>query len=115
MKLQCLHADTCLPDYWGGHHLAHICVPVDCNTKITELRNMLHSELNQGAVAGNNPLAMDDSGEDGDKWFKAAHAAINRDVRLAKGSSRVIFPDIPPFDESEFIDCSCAYFVFVDG
>lgn len=26
--LECVHVDTCLPDYWGGHHLAHISVPI---------------------------------------------------------------------------------------
>lgn len=24
MKLHCIHADTCLADYWGGHHLRRV-------------------------------------------------------------------------------------------
>lgn len=80
--LACKHAGTMLPDYWGGHHLAHLQVPVDRGTTITQLRAALHSELNEGAVAGNDRRTRDDSGPDGDAWYKAAHAAIERDVRL---------------------------------
>lgn len=79
--LACQHADTCLPDYWSGHHLAHIQVPVDRDTTITQLRAALHSELSQGAIAGSDRRTRDDS-EDFDNWLKAAHAAIDRDVRL---------------------------------
>lgn len=24
IKLECSHVDTCLPDYWSGHHLPHV-------------------------------------------------------------------------------------------
>jgi hypothetical protein len=27
-KFDIIHADTCLPDYWSGHHLPHVQIPV---------------------------------------------------------------------------------------
>ena len=35
------HADTCLPDYWSGHHLPHISVPVCRSMTAGELRDAL--------------------------------------------------------------------------
>jgi hypothetical protein len=110
ITLSCIHYDTCLPDYFGGHHLAWVCVPVDKRTTFKELRDSLHSELNMGAIGGNEPLTRDDSGDAGDKWFKAAHAAINRDIRPSVKGSRNPFRDLEPADESE--DCVYAYFIF---
>lgn len=79
--LACQHAGTMLPDYWSGHHLAYIQVPVGRDTTITQLRAALHSELNEGAIAGSDRRTRDDA-EEFDDWLKAAHAAIDRDVRL---------------------------------
>jgi len=107
--LNCQHVTTCLPDYWGGHHAAHIQVPVSRDTTMKELRQMLHSELNEGAVAGNDDRTREDSGDDGDAWFKAAHAAINRDVRLAKRGKP--FGYLEPESEDEPV---YAFFVFTD-
>lgn len=112
--LACLHADTCLSDYWGGHHLAHIQVPVHHDTTITELRAALHRELNEGAVMGSDRRTRDDSGEVGDRWYKAAHAAITRDVRL-KHPRKTLRPfrDLEPqTEDSDFT--VYAYFVFED-
>lgn len=112
--LACLHADTCLPDYWSGHHLAHIQVPVDRDTTITQLRAALHSELNQGAVAGSDRRTRDDSGEVGDRWYKAAHAAIDRDVRLKHPRTTLRpFRDLEQQEEDSEITVY-AYFVFQD-
>ena len=58
MKINIYHIDTCLPDFFGGHHKAHLQVPVDCNTSIEDLRSNLLSELYQGAVAGSDIVAM---------------------------------------------------------
>lgn len=113
IKLECNYADTCLPGYWSGHHLAHIQVPVQRETTMAELRRALHDELNQGAVMGSDERSRDDSGEVGDAWYKAAHAAINRGVKLVKGAKR-------PFgnleESSEDADESVyAFFVFADA
>lgn len=77
-----------------------------------ELRELLHSEINQGAIGGNDPLTQDNSGPTGDKWFKEAHAAINRDIKSAKKFGRRPFS----FIGAESDDCEYsvyAYFVFI--
>lgn len=110
--LACQHAGTMLPDYWSGHHLAHIQVPVYRDTTITQLRAALHSELNEGAIAGSDRRTRDDA-EDFDNWLKAAHAAIDRDVRLKHPRTTM-----RPFRhlEAQLDDdySVYAFFVFVD-
>lgn len=110
--LECALADTCLPDYWSGHHKAHISVPVYKGMHLAELKRALHSELNQGAVAGNDERTRDDSGDISDLWYKRAHAAINRLTPAVKGKRR-LFEDL---EEQSDNDCESvyAYFVFVD-
>ena len=113
IKLNIKHCSTCLPCYFGGHHLAWICVPVHDKMTFKELRTNLHSELNQGAIGGSEPLSQDDSGIEGDKWFKAAHAAINRDIKQAIKGNRfpfkgVLGQNLECGDEPEVY----AYFVF---
>lgn len=113
-KLICAHVDICLPDYWSGHHLAHISVPVYNGMKLGELKSVLHSELNEGAVAGNNPLTMDGSGEDGDKWYKKAHAAVNR-ITLVNPKKRKLFTELDVQTEDDYCDSVYAYFVFIES
>ena len=84
-KLKCKHADTCLPCFWGGHHLAHVQIPVYPRMTLKAIKAALHSELNQGAIGGNEPLTQDDSGPEGDAWFRRAHAAVNRIKPAVKG------------------------------
>jgi hypothetical protein len=108
--LNCLHADTCLPDYWSGHHLAHLQITVFNGMTLKEIKQELRNELNQGAISGNEPLSFDDSGIEGDKWFKRAHAAINRIKPSVKGTRRY-FKDLEQCDEDGFESVS-AFFVF---
>lgn len=108
MKLEIHHTDTCLPGYFSGDARPWLCVPVTNRTSCTSLRNDLHSELSQGAIGGNDPITRDDSGLEGDKWFKAAHAAINRCI---KGARR---PFATLEDETEDCESVYAYFVFVE-
>lgn len=111
-KLTCAHADTCLSDYWGGHHLPHIQVPVHRGMRLSELKQALHSELNQGAVAGNDPVTRDDSGPEGDRWYKHAHAAVNR-IRPAQKGKRRLFEDLEEVDtEDDSAPLVYAFFVF---
>ena len=112
--LNCINTDVCLPDYFSGDSRAWICVPIHSKMSFKELRESLHSEINLGAIGGNNLLTRDDSGPDGDKWFKEAHAAINRDIKPAKKFGRRPFP----FIGAESDDCEdsvYAYFVFIQG
>lgn len=114
IKLECCHADTCLPDYWGGHHLAHLQIPVYTGMSLMAIKDALHAELSHGAVMGNEPLSREDSGKAGDQWYKAAHAAVNR-MRPAKKHQRRFFTDIESSENED--DCGgsvYAFFVFVD-
>lgn len=104
MKLECLHADTCLSDYWGGHHLPHVCVPVDRNTTLADLKSALRSEINQGAVAGKYDEADD-------AWHRKAIAAINRITK--KVPRERLFKDIPA-SEDEDGESVYAFFVFTE-
>lgn len=120
MKLNCLHADTCLPDYWGGHHLAHISVPVHRGMTPAALRAVLRDELRMGAVCGSDDIAealgdySDIPDDKRKKVYRAAHAAINRDVRPAKKGTRRLFLDLDPAqDDAE--ETAYAYFVFSES
>lgn len=107
--LECLHADTCLPDYWGGHHLAHVSIPVYRPMTLSDIKRALHSEVSQGAIAGNDPRTCDDSGDVGDAWHFRAHAAINRIKPSTKGQRR-FFTDIAQDGDQDY--SVYAFFVF---
>ena len=62
MRINIYHIDTCTPDYFGGHHKAHLQVPVYCNTSIEDLRRELLNELHQGMIAGSDLVAVALSG-----------------------------------------------------
>lgn len=111
--LECVHVDTCLPDYWSGHHLAHVCIPVYGPMTLKDIKRALHSEINQGAIAGNDKRARDDSGEVGDTWFYRAHAAVNKIKPKTKGQ-RLFFKEIMPIDPDYCGESVYAYFVFRD-
>lgn len=100
MKLICAHADTCLPDYWGGHHLPHIQSSVTNETAIEELRTDLLSELNQDAVMG-------DCSSCTEEWYTAAKNAINA-ITSTKPKP---FTNLENSGEDEEI--VYAYFVFI--
>lgn len=117
MKLECLHADTCLPDYWGGHHLAHVQIPVYRGMTLKALKESIRDELRMGAVCGSDEIASllsDDFVTDekkADKVTRAAYAAVNR-IKPEKKGQRTFFTDIEEAD-----DCSesvYAFFVFME-
>ena len=108
--LECLHVDTCLPDYFGGHHLPWVCIPVCRPMSLADIKSAIRSELNQGAIGGSDERTRDDSGDIGDSWFYRAHAAVNRIKPSTKGKRR-FFKDIS-MPESEDDDSVYAYFVF---
>jgi len=120
VKLECVHADTCLSDYWGGHHLPHVSVPVWRGMTIGQLRDALRSELRQGAVCGSTDdarllsadMVKPDEEKRADALTRAAYAAINRDVKMRKPGARHPFRDL---DEESDEDASMyAFFVFRD-
>lgn len=119
MKITCHHADTCLSDYWTGHHLPHVMVPAYRQT-FASLRNAIISELSHGAVMGSSDDARLLSGDfvgpgeeeekRADKLMRAARAAVRRDVRPAKKGARTVFADISESDGCE--ETVYAFFVF---
>lgn len=106
--LECCHVDTCLPDYWSGHHLPHVQVPVDRRTTFADLRRDLLSELSEGAVMGSDDMAQQLAAwEEG--VYAAAQAAVRR-IKPATKGRRYPFRDLEP--QTENSDSVYAYFVF---
>lgn len=119
MKLEIVHADTCLPDYWSGHHRAHVQIPVTPGMSLTDIREAIRSEIVQGAVAGSDDIAFllsadyvgADREAEADKVTKATYAAINR-MRPARKGQRRFFTDIETGEEHD--DTVYAFFVIVE-
>lgn len=119
MKLECCHADTCLPSYWSGHHRPHIQIPVRKGMLFKDMISALHSELNEGALMGSD--VGDDcwsDSEEGEAWYDAAHAAIDaialNDETKEDAQNEPLFLDL---EEDEDEDCSesvYAFFVFME-
>lgn len=117
MKLTASHADTCLPSFWGGHHLAHIQVIVHKGMTLAELKAELVSELNEGALMGSN--VGDDAwseGPDGEAWYEAALLAVSEITATAgTGDETPLFNNL---EEETEDDDGCesvyAFFVFVE-
>lgn len=113
--LECIHADTCFPDYWGGHHLPHVQVPVWNGMSLAELKKALMSELNEGAVGGSD--APHDYDE---QWYAAACAAVQAieafAVRAIKAKTPAaaenLFPLLIPQGDDDDVPTVYAFFVF---
>ena len=114
--LECIHADTCLPDYWGGHHLAHVQVPVWNGMSLVELKKALMSELNEGAVAGS------DAPHDWDEqWYAAARDAVRAieafavraiEAKTPAAAAENLFPLLIPQCDDDDVPTVYAFFVF---
>lgn len=124
IKFECCHADTCLSDYWSGHPLPHVQIPVYRGMTLKDVKSAIKDELSQGAVAGSTDnarlLSADMVGEDevkqADRVFRAAYAAVNR-MRLAdpRKRKRKLFMDLEEQDENDGCsDSVYAFFVFVE-
>lgn len=123
MNLEIIHVSTCLPDYWSGHHKAHVCVPVWNGITFDELKSSLHSEISQGAVCGSDKISellglsgnfSEDEIETADK---AAHDAVDG-ITLADGANpNHLFGYLDETDETDgvcFDETVYAYFLIVD-
>lgn len=121
ITLHCHHADTCLSDFWSGHHRAHVQIPVYRGMSPRALRDAIYSELWQGAIAGSDKLAdllrsdmvQPEDEKLADAVTRAAYAAVRRDVVPAKKGTRRLFLDLEPDNEGE--ECVYAFFVFMPG
>lgn len=101
MKLEICHVDTCLPDFWSGHHLPHIQIPVHRGMDVKTMKQYLIDELHNGPVMGVNELE--------EEWFRQA--------RIAVGNCTEKTDDYQPFsdlvDESDDEDAASVYAYFV--
>ena len=116
--LELCHADTCLPDYWSGHHRAHLQIPVYRGMTMRQIKQELNQALNEH-VSGSEPLAdtLNYAGEaseaDADQAHKRARAAINR-MKPAKPNTRRYFMDLEaPDEEDDGTETIYAFFVFM--
>jgi hypothetical protein len=109
MKLECLHADTCLSDFWSGHSLAHLQVPVQRGMTGAELRDALKSEISQGAWAGSDERTSDNHPES-DAFDTAARQAVDDLVILKEP----LFMDLEMVDDEDCTPDVYAFFVFRD-
>lgn len=106
MTFDLLIADICLPDYWSGHHKPHVSIPVYGPKTLKEIKQSLHNEVSQGAIAGS--VCPDEMPE---IWWKALHAAVNR-LSNQPGFRGKHFKDIEVDPDGDY---SCfAYFVFTE-
>lgn len=106
--LECVHADTCLPDYWAGHHLPHISVPVWHGMTLRQLKDALTHELRAGAIAGSADWQVTESGA----FYRRAIAAVRR-IRPAKKGVRRLFLDLEDPADPEAWDSESVYAYFV--
>jgi len=119
--LDCAHADTCLPDYWRGHHRPHISVPVWRGMTLRQLKQALRDELRQGAVCGNDDDARMLSADmvrpheekRADALTRAAYAAIAR-IKPATPRKRSLFQGLEYGQYDDVGEMVYAYFVFMD-
>lgn len=119
MKMTCSHADTCPTDYWGGHHLPYVMIPVTRRKmSIAEIRRAIRSEISQGAVMGSGDdtrlLSADmvQAGEEkrADALIAAAYAAVNRDVKGSRKGQRYVDTGVTAVGE---YDWQTVYMFFV--
>lgn len=121
MKLECCHVDTCLPDYWSGHHLPHVAIPVYRGMTLKEIKDAIKHELRHGYVMGATETAdllradwvPPEKEKAADRATKAAYAAVNR-IKPAKPRQRKFFLDLPEETESDEDSTVYAFFVFVN-
>jgi len=120
IKFECCHADTCLSDYWSGHHLPHVQIPVWPGMTLKQVKSALHSELRE-YVSGSGELAdafsydLSEDHERTEELHKAAHDAIDA-LELADPTKDDCFTNLEEIDEND--DCSgsvYAFFVFVEA
>jgi len=93
-KFTLSHVDTCLPDYWGGHHLPVLQIPVWPGMSLSDIKSALHSELSEGAIGGNAPWEVTESA----LFYFLARRAI--DALEGRAAEDKYFTDI---DESDSV------------
>lgn len=112
-------ADICLPDYWSGHHLPHVQIPVWSGMTLKQIKDALRDELRMGYVSGTCDAArilqadwVPPSQEKvAEALMRAAYAAVNR-IKPAHKGQRKLFTDLEPAEDNDY--SLYAYFVLCD-
>jgi len=112
------HVDTCLPDYWSGHHLAHVQIPVHPGMSMPEIKAAIRDELRAGCVMGSTDdarllsadMVKPDEEKQADAITRAAYAAVSK-MKPAKKGQRIFFTELEESDEDG--ESVYAFFVFV--
>lgn len=115
--LECCHADTCLSDYWSGHHLPHVQIPVWRGMSLAQIRAAIRSEISQGAVMGSTDearllsadMVAPEEERRADMLTRRAYAAVSRMTPARKGQRRFFMDMEPQDDDAETV---YAFFVF---
>ena len=121
IKFECCHADTCLSDYWSGHHLPHVQIIAERGMTLKDVKDAIRSELSQGAVMGSTDnarmlyadMVREDEVKQAYRVIRAAYAAVNR-MRLADKQKRKLFMDLEESTDDDCSDSVYAFFVFVE-
>lgn len=117
MNFEIVYVNTCLPDYWSGHHKAHVCIPVWNGMTFNELKSSLHSEIAQCAVCGSDTIAEmlslsgDFSDEATSTAYQAAHDAVDAITLSESANPNHLFSNLDLDDDGETV---YAYFLIVD-
>ena len=118
MKVSIVHADTCLPDFWSGHHLPHVSIPAYPQS-FASVRRAIVNEIRMGAVMGavddarllSADMVRPDEEARADLLTRKVYAAINRDIKPGRKGARLAFRDVEEPNDCE--DSVNAYFVIV--
>lgn len=121
IKFECCHADTCLSDYWSGHHLPHVQIPVYRGMTLKDVKSAIKDELRQGVVSGSTDnarllsadMVRPDEEKQADRVTRATYAAVNR-MRLADKRKRKLFMELEESTDNDCCESVYAFFVFVE-
>lgn len=101
----CAHADTCLSDYWGGHHLPHIQIYVWAGMTLRDIKDALQSEVSQGAFSGSS-IDYDNIP------YEAFKEAVEAITPSSSHKGDTFFNDVEQEGDGDSV---CAFFVFEEN
>lgn len=118
MKVSIAHADTCLIDFWSGHHMPHVMIPAYPQS-FASVRRAIVNEIRMGAVMGSDvdarllsaDMVRPEEEARADKLTRKVYAAINRDIKPERKGDRLAFRDVEEPNDCE--ESVYAYFVIV--
>lgn len=114
-EVECLHVDTCLSGYWGGHHLPHVQIAVWRGMTIGDVRRGILYELNQGCIMGSTEearlLQADVVQPEEADLAEFLFEKVCKSVEKLRGNKRRLFTDLEESDDEDS-ESVYAYFVF---